>query len=418
MAKMPAKVVVGAILALLASIQLGAEDDTFIPIQISFVPGIAIPFGYGDVGLELGGVGALTRDVQGAAASGVFTISRSIHGIQANGVFGVASGRLEGLQGSGVFSLTGGAVEGAQLAGVFSVAGGSVSGAQISGVFNIGGDVEGVQWAGVFNIAHDYLGPFQGAGVFNVASGVRGIQLAGTFNIASKVEGLQIAPIVNVAGSVRGLQLGLINIAGNIDGVQLGLVNIAGNGIGGIGLLFDPINDYGWFFWQNGTPRLFTRLELGRPTSAAWGAVDGLVASAGLGSRSYFGSRYDRSPWLDLDLAAAWYVGPSATSLQNDLRAIRDSDGPGWHGNDPRVNDAFTRAGNLLPPWPWPSVSLTLGVPIFWRMEALIGVKSDIDLENWPAMPNSFRTGMDSGSLRLFSGNFHLFTKWFFGFRI
>ena len=406
------------VLSLVSSFFVTAQDDDFIPLQISLVPGLAIPFGYGDVGLGLGAIGALTRDVQGAAASGVFTISRSIQGIQANGVFGVASGKVEGVQSAGVFTIAGGRVSGAQLAGVFAIAGGKVSGAQLSGVFNIGGDVDGAQAAGLFNISGDYHGPVQVAGIINVATRVQGTQISGLANVADDISGAQIGPIVNVADRVRGLQVGLVNIAGRLDGVQFGLVNIARNGIGGSGLLFDPVSNYSWLFWQNGTPSLFTRLAAGKPTYGNWEEPDGLIAQAGLGSRSYFGAQRYRSSWLDLEVAADWYLGPAASSLHDDMVAIHASGGASCDFGDPRGEAAFAKARDLLPSRPWPSLSLTLGIPVLWRLEALIGVRTDIDLAYWPAMPDAFRSGMDSGKLSLFGGDFHLYSKWFFGFRL
>ena len=418
MKKLRLSLTLTAILSLFVLAQATAQEEDFIPIQISFTPMLALPFGYGDVGLELGLVGALTRDVQGAAASGVFTISRSVHGLQANGVYGLASGHVEGLQTSGVFSLAGGDVEGAQMAGVFDVAGGRVDGAQLAGVFNVGGDIDGAQLAGVFNISRNYRGPVQAAGVFNIARNIRGSQLAGVANQAIDVRGLQVSSIVNIADRVRGTQIGLVNIAGRMEGVQIGLVNIAGNGIGGLGLLYDPESEYGWLFWQSGTPYLFTRLSAGRPAYDAWDDPSGLVTQASLGSRTYLGPRYARSSWLELELGADWYIGPAAKSLHDDMTSIAATNPAPCASSDPAVSAAFTKAAALLPTRPWPSLSLSLGIPVFWHLEALVGLRSDVDLATWPAMPDAFRRGMDSGPLSLFGENFRVYSKWFFGFRI
>lgn len=407
-----------AILSLSSAVLVAAEDIPFIPLQISFTPMVAVPFGYGDVGLELGAVGALTRDVEGGAFSGVFTISRAVHGVQGNGVFGIASADVSGLQGAGVFNLAGGDVEGAQLAGVFDIAGGSVQGAQLAGVFTIAGDVEGAQAAGVFAMAGRYRGPIQTAGVFTVATSIHGSQIAGVGNFAGEVRGAQISSIVNTADRIQGVQLGLINVANHLEGIQLGLVNIARNGIGGVGYLFDPVTDYGWFFWQNGSPFLYSRVAAGRPLASAWGSPAGTIASAGLGSRAYLGYERRRSPWLDLEVSADWYLGPALVSLRDDMQAIRDAGGAPCLFGDPAVEAAFSRAGALLPAQPWPSVSLTLGLPVFWRLEALVGVRSDIDIAAFPAMPATYRSGLDSGTVSLFGTDFRAYSKWFFGFRI
>lgn len=405
-----------AILAFL-SLSFAAAEDDFIPVQISWVPMMAIPLGYGDVGLELGVVGALTRDVQGAAFSGVFTISRAVHGIQADGVFGLASADVGGLQSAGVFNIAGGAVHGAQFAGVFNISGDTVDGAQAAGVFNIAsGTVEGAQMAGVFNIADRYRGPIQAAGVFNIASDFQGAQMSGVVNVAGTVRGAQLTSIVNVGEDVRGIQVGLVNVADTLTGIQLGLVNIVQHGVGGIGLAYDPVSEYASFFWQNGSRQLYSRLTVSRPISVPWGEPDGFVASFGLGSRGYLSPRA-YGPWLDLDITSNWLLGPAMARLQDSMLAIR-SDNPVCGPDDPRIGAAFADAAAYLPRWPWPSASLMLGLPVAGPLTALIGVRADVDFASWPAMPDEFRRGWDPGPFSLFGQEFRIYSKWFFGLRI
>ena len=150
----------------------------------------------------------------------------------------------------------------------------------------------------------------------------------------------------------------------------------------------------------------------------SWGDPYGLVASAGVGSRGYFGPRYMRSSWLDLDVGAAWYLGPAAVTLRDEMRVLRSEVGSDCMMDDPRFGQAFADAASVLPSRPWPVVSLTLGVPILWRLEAVVGVRSDIDFASWPAMPEAFRSGMDSGRLSIFGEDFHAYSKWYFGFRL
>ena len=121
----------------------------YAPIQISLVPGLALPFGASDAGIALGSIGNISGSVDLLQAAGVFNIAERIQGIQAAGVFNIAAG---------------------------------VRGFQTAGVFNIAGNVQGAQMAPVFNIAEDVDG-FQ-VGLINMAGHVRGIQL-GLVNISS-----------------------------------------------------------------------------------------------------------------------------------------------------------------------------------------------------------------------------------------
>jgi hypothetical protein len=206
------------------------DDFPFTPVQISFVPGVSLPFGVYDVTLSAGMIGGITRDVSGAAGSGVFNISR---------------------------------------------------------------DLRGAQGAGVFNISRDMRG-VQGAGIFNVAEDVHGLQGAGLFNIARSVKGGQAAGLFNSAGDVKGVQIGVVNIARNIDGVQIGLINIAGNGVDSLGVAYEPATSYAYAYWQAGTPTLYTIAGLGAPCRDWDCDPAGAVASIGFGSRSsLFGIKID-----------------------------------------------------------------------------------------------------------------------------
>ncbi|MEI6386081.1 MAG: hypothetical protein WCQ50_05555 [Spirochaetota bacterium] len=399
------------VLALCLSWSLSAdkkEASDFIPIQISFVPGLGIPFGYGDTGLALGIIGNLSRDVSGASVASVFSLARDVDGIQGSGVFNIARD-VQGLQSAGVFNIATGTVGGMQLGSVFNIAGGKVGGLQLGGVFNIaGGSVDGMQAAGIFNISERYNGPLQLAGLFSIAGDLYGIQLAGLFTIADRVRGAQFSPIVNVAGRVTGVQAGLVNIADSIEGLQIGLVNIAKNGIGGFGVLYDIPDNSRWYYWQSGSPAMYMILSVEQfsLTKDPWGSpasvYDALPLSFGLGSRVYFGKASERTTYLDIDLDLNADFG----SLSEVLLARH-----GPFGSS--VGDVWTARPRRL----WPSTQLSVGIPLLWRLHGIIGVRVDGNIAGWEGMPARMHTGLN-GSLTLGSLTLDLHSKVFFGFRI
>ncbi|MFZ4615923.1 MAG: hypothetical protein ACOYM2_06980 [Rectinemataceae bacterium] len=381
------------------------EASDLIPIQVSFVPGVGIPFGYGDTGLALGIIGNLSRDVRGASIASVFSLARDVDGIQGSGVFNIARD-VQGLQSAGVFNVATGDVGGMQLASVFNIAGGKVGGLQLSGVFNIaGGSVDGLQAAGLFDIAERYNGPLQLAGLFTIAGDLYGIQLAGLFTIADRVRGAQISPIVNIAGRVTGVQAGLINIADSIEGLQIGLVNIARNGIGGVGVLYDIPDNSRWYHWQSGSPALYMILSVEQfsLTKDPWGVpapiYDSLPVSFGLGSRVYFGKASERTTYLDIDLDLNADFGSLSEAIFT--RSFGSSIGEIWTARPKRL---------------WPSTQLSVGIPFIWRLHGIVGVRVDGDIVGWEGMPARTRTGLH-GSLSLGSLSLDLYSKVFFGFR-
>ena len=252
-------ITIAAILAFLSipASTLFARD--YAPIQISLVPGLALPFGASDAGIALGSIGNISGSVDLLQAAGVFNIAERIHGIQAAGVFNIADRGMEGIQG-----------------------------------------------AGVFNIAGDRYAPAQIAGVFNIATGVRGLQTAGVFNIAGDVTGAQIAPVFNIAEDVDGFQVGLINVAGHVRGIQLGLVNISSNGVFDLSSSWEPPTDYVYGTLKTGNTSIFGVYSIAAPKADLFNAADRAILSAGLGTR--VGD--PRSLFLDLSLSASQAMGP------------------------------------------------------------------------------------------------------------
>lgn len=235
---------------------LFASDYTLI--QLSLVPGIAIPFGKPDAGISIGSIGNISGKVDLLQAAGVFNVAERIHGIQGAGVFNIASKEMNG-----------------------------------------------IQLAGVFNITDDNHAPIQGAGVFNIADGVRGFQVAGVFNIADDVLGVQVGPVFNVADDVTGLQVGLINIADEINGLQVGLINIAGNGVFDLQSTWEPDTKLTHHTLKTGNTSVFGVYSVMLPEEDMFKAADEMVISAGLGTR--IGS--SRGLALDLSISGSQAVG-------------------------------------------------------------------------------------------------------------
>lgn len=350
----------------------------FAPILISFVPGISFPFGYYDAALAAGWISNMTRDISGAEGAGVFNIARDVRGFQGAGVFNLTR-KVLGFQSAGVFNIVDSDFTGFQGAGVFNIVNGAFSGFQGAGVFNLGGKVRA---------------PFQGAGVFNIVEEIYGFQGAGVFNIAGKVVGGQAAGIFNSADSVVGVQIGLVNVAGHIDGVQLGLVNIAGNGVDSIGATYEPETGYAYAHWQAGTRALYTVAGLGAPSGDWFRDYSGFVASLGLGSRTRaFGFN------VDFDVSAVQAIG----ALPYDtFDASGDwSDWEGW---------AMMKA--------YPSIRLMAGLPLGRHLQAVGGIKADIDVDALGGrVPEALKAG-SSWRGSLFDLGFTAYYKWFFGVKI
>ncbi len=245
-----------------------AQDHYYVPLQLSLVPGLALPFGTGDVGISLGSVGNISGDVGILQASGVFNIAENVQGIQA------------------------------------------------AGVFNIAEDVYGIQVAGVFNIADHVRSPLQMAGVFNITGDVDGIQTAGTFNIADDIRGIQVAPLFNVADTMEGVQIGLVNVAGHVSGFQIGLVNISDNGVFDAEAAYQTQTGFYSGTLKTGNTGMFAFYSAAAPAEDWFIRPDNFVLSAGLGTR--FGD--SRTMWLDLEAGAANALGPNPERLFDGLR--------------------------------------------------------------------------------------------------
>jgi len=231
----------------------------YVPVQISVVPGVALPFSADRAGIVLGSIGNISGRVDLLQAAGVFNIADDIRGLQAAGVFNIADDTMEGIQA-----------------------------------------------AGVFNIAGDAYTPVQLAGVFNIAEGVEGIQAAGVFNIAGDVDGAQVSPVFNIADDVRGFQVGIVNVADRVDGIQLGLVNISSNGVFELSGSWESQTEYVYGTLKTGNTSVFGIYSIAMPRDDWFRIPDNTVLSAGLGTR--IGD--SRSLHLDLAVSASQATGP------------------------------------------------------------------------------------------------------------
>lgn len=232
-------------------------SENYTPIQISLVPGIALPFSSNSA-ICVGPIGNISGRVDLLQAAGVFNIASAIRGLQAAGVFNIA-----------------------------------------------GENMEGIQAAGVFNIAGGNQASLQVGGVFNIASGSAGSQISGVFNIAGDTQGLQIGPVFNIAGDIDGIQVGLVNLAGKVRGIQVGLLSFSSNGVFDLELDWEP--DTGFFrtSLETGNSFLFARYAVAAPKDELFNIWDSALVSAGLGTR--LGD--PKSLYLDLSVSASQAIG-------------------------------------------------------------------------------------------------------------
>lgn len=349
------------------------REYRYSPFLLSFVPGLNVPFGLRDASFTAGLIGARVHDVSGIEAASVFTLANDVRGVQAAGIFNIAGGELRGVQAAGVFNIS----ESARVS------------AQGAGLFNITGDMLGVQGAGLFNIA-DRLRGVQGAGLFNIAGDVRGVQAAGLFNRADKVEGAQI---------------GVINVAREVKGFQLGLINIAGNGVDALGVIYEPETDYVYAYWQAGLPSLYATFGAGAKCRDWSFDYSGAVASVGLGSSTRFlGLK------LDMDLSAEQvledlpYDSYPATSYHRYYSRHGSFAWSSWDG------------WSLLSPYP--SLKISLGLPIGRHWQLVGGIKADIQIDELGAWVPESRKGGWNWSGDFCGSAFTVWPKWFIGLKI
>lgn len=368
----------------------GGREYRYSPFIVAFVPGLNFPFGLRDASLTAGLIGARVHDVSGIEAASVMTIADDVRGVQGAGVFNIASS-VSGAQGAGVFNIVDGELRGVQGAGVFNIAGSAQLSAQGAGVFNISHDMLGVQGAGLFNIADDLRG-VQGAGLFNIADDVRGVQAAGLFNRAEKVEGLQI---------------GVVNVAKEVKGLQLGLINIAGNGSDALGVIYEPATDYLYAYWQAGLPSLYATIGAGAKCRDWNFEYSGAVVSVGLGSSTRFlGLK------LNMDLSAEQVL----EDLPYDSYATASY--RHYYYNDRRGSIGWAAWDGWSQLSPYPSLKISLGLPIGRHWQLVGGIKADIQIDELGAwVPESLKGGWSwSGD---FGGSgFTVWPKWFIGLKI
>lgn len=362
------------------------DDDIFLPLAFSVLPGSPLPGRDVDASFGLGLIISSLDDVYGAQASSIGSTAAAVRGVQGSGIFNVVEDRVDGAQFAGVFNVAG-PVGGMQYAGVFNVASGPVGGAQFGGVFNVAeGRVDGVQGAGVFNVSEGG-GPLQAAGVFNIAEGRSyGLQAAGVFNIAEDFDGLQAAGVFNAAEQVKGAQIGLVNVADTVDGVQVGLVNIVRDGIDDFGVWIEDSQAV-YVFSQRGGEHFYTLTYAGAPRQDWFNSARNLTAAMGFGYR--FGHK--RGFAIDLDLSA---------KARYDVEAIREA-----------IEKKSDYYQNRVFPSARASVRLPLGA-----LALHAGAVADIELpvaEDWKLDP-LFRES-DSWSCRPFSWDLVVHPKLFVG---
>lgn len=337
------------------------EDDLFLPLALSILPGSPVPGRNVDATVGLGLIISGLDDVYGMQASTIGSVAEgSVNGLQAAGIFSTSEGEVAGAQFAGVFNVAEKRVGGFQGAGVFNVAEGDVAGFQSAGVFNVAeGYVGGGQSAGVFNIAGEG-GPVQLAGVFNISGGgFSGFQAAGVFNIAEDIDGVQTAGVFNVADDVRGFQVGVVNVADTVFGLQIGLVNIVVNGISDMGAWVDERGD-AFAFMQRGTSNFYTLIFAGAPRYEWFKTDENLMGGVGFGTRVGGSRRWE--PALDFDVSAKARIDRAAIedAIETETRyfpsvfpsfraSVRLPIGIGFALHGGWVLDAEYEGGNAVP---------------------------------------------------------------------
>jgi len=314
----------------------GLADDAdlpYTPVQLSFTPGLAYPFGLYDASVAVGLIGAM-------------------------------NGSVSGLQASNVFNLSFGPVAGLQAAGVFNIADGPGSFVQAAGVFNIAGDVSGFQTAGVFNIVRSVSG-FQSAGVFNIAESASGFMAAGVFNIAESMDGVAAAGLFNAAGNARGVMIGLVNVAERLDGVAIGLVNVIGNGVHDFSVDYQWESEQVYLGYRTGTTALYASFYAGLPSADLGEASGRLSFGAGIGHRQVF------FPFaLDVEVGAESVFDPAAADWGGILS-----------GRIPASSPVFG------------SLRATFGLGGSGGFGAYLGVKADFEGRGAGRVPEHLRFG-------------------------
>lgn len=364
------------VLALAAATTAGAQrtlrENTIsfsIPIQISIVPGIALP---GHPGAFIPAAG----DYRGHPDSIPGRYTGPGDAILSIGLIGAINNRIDLLQISNVFNIAS-----------------TVSGLQAAGVFNIAGrSLDGIQLAGVFNISGSTRTPLQAAGVFNIAGDLTGAQAAGVLNIAKDLKGIQTSGVVNIARNVRGLQIGVVNIADTVEGLQIGLLNFSSNGISELGTSHTSADNYTHLWHKTGRNGLYLVYGASAPTRL-WNPVTDpstITVNAGLGAR--IGS--SRSLHLDADLRAEQLLGPDHDRFLNALH----------HRN------GLTPADVLRP---WPTANLALGLPL-GPVTLVGGAKVDLNLASAPWLPEPLRRG-STHTGRILGTDYTAYTKLYLG---
>jgi hypothetical protein len=345
-----------------------AAKRPYFPMVLSFVPGIQNPFGFYDTSLALGAIGSAVGTVKGFQGAGVFSIAEEVDGFQVAGVFNIA-GKVEGFQGSGVF--------------------------------NIAERVRGSQAAGVFNMSNEMEGTLQVAGVFNMAEKAKGSLVAGVFNAADTVSGSMIAGVFNVADSVHGAMIGLVNVADHLDGPAIGLVNLIGNGIHELGIQYVPSEDMTYLQYRSGTAGVFALYYAGVGSEDWFKDGDSLIVGVGLGHRFLMD---EKGAGLDLEFSAEQELYPERREA---LAAAADAE-------DSRAFfDQFC---------PYPSIRVSLNVPLFSSLRVFLGLETDFDVPSWGAyVPDRLRKSSITGegwTDEIFGLGFTAWPKLFFGVSI
>jgi hypothetical protein len=314
---MKTKLLISVLLLLtISNFQLAAQnadkqksgDETVVPFQFSFVPGLSTNihrqspvdvsinllggYNYQVKSFEIGGIFNIVKNdvgtcqlagmmniaggrVSGLQAAGMFNLAQSVNGAQMSGYINIAKQDVHTAQIAGMANIAGGKVVGAQLAGYFSLAREveglqlsgfsnltkTITGAQISGFANITEQIDGVQLSGFANVSK-YTEGAQVTGFTNITNRVNGFQLAGFANIARNVDGSQVSGFINIAKKVSGFQLGIFNFADSCGGLPIGVFSYVRTGYHKFEISFDEFS-YTNLSFKTGVDQLYSIINIG-----------------------------------------------------------------------------------------------------------------------------------------------------------
>ena len=226
-------------------------------------------------GVQFGGIGNRTRELNGIQFAGIMNTATTVQGIQLGGIMNVSED-----------------VYGIQYGGIANFAD-TVRGLQFGEIINYCKKMDGIQFGGVANVTESVKG-VQFAGITNLSEKSDGVQFAGIANITRESSGISIAGIYNHSETLQGVQIGgILSITDTIEkGVSIALINIVKKGAyKEWSLNFADYMNAGLGF-KLGIPKFYTIFTIGANflEDKMW------ISGIGFGNRTPLSPRFDFQP--------------------------------------------------------------------------------------------------------------------------